>query len=132
LDDSVFPTKNGSPKTLTKFRDHPYSYAEYERGEKKLPNNKAMNWEGKKYSAHVLVIRGFIKGTPVMERCAHPRSISKLVIVPKLAPGQSKDDPEHGFRVCVNALINKCLKPCASTIPLATDEMTKLFNCKYV
>ncbi len=85
-DDSVFPTKNGSPKILTKFRDHPYSYEllpEYERGERKLPNTKAMNWEGKKYSAHV--IRGFIKGTPVVEKCAHPRSISKLVIIPKLA-----------------------------------------------
>ena len=131
-DDAVFPTRNGSPKILTKFIDHPYSYEllpEYERGERKLPNTKAMNWEGKTYSAHV--IRGFIKGTPVVERCAHPRSISKLVIVPKLAPGQSKDDPEHGFRVCVNALINKCLKPCASTIPLASDEITKLFNCKY-
>lgn len=130
--DAVFPTKNGSPKIMTKFMNHPYSYEllpEYERGEKKLPNTKAMNWEGKTYSAHV--IRGFIKGTPVVERCAHPRSISKLVIVPKLAPGQAKDDPEHGFRVCVNALINKCLKPCASTIPLATDEITKLFNCRY-
>ncbi len=79
-----------------------------------------MNREGKPYSAHV--IRGSIKGTPVVERCAHPRSMSKLVIVPKWAPGQSKDDPEHDF---------KCLKPCASTIPLGTDEITKLFNCKY-
>jgi hypothetical protein len=59
------------------------------------------------------------------------RCISRLVIVPKLAPGQAKDDPDHGFRVCVNTLINKCLKPCASTIPLATDEIRKLFNCKY-
>ncbi len=25
-EDSVFPTKNGSPKILTKFVDHPYSY----------------------------------------------------------------------------------------------------------
>ncbi len=25
----------------------------------------------------------------------------------------------------------ECLKPCASTIPLATDEIRKLFNCKY-
>ena len=38
--DSVFPTKNGSPKILTKFVDHPYSYEllpEYERVEKKMP-----------------------------------------------------------------------------------------------
>ena len=40
--------------------------------------------------------------------------------------GQMKDDPDHGFRVCVNALINKCLKPYAGTIPLATDEIKKL------
>ncbi len=61
-DDSIFPTKNGSPKILTKFVDHPYSYEllpEYERGEKKMPCTKAMNWEGKTYSS--LVIRGFIK-----------------------------------------------------------------------
>ena len=131
-DDSVFPTKNGSPKILTKFANQPYSYEllpEYERGEKKLPCVKAMNWEGKAYTAHV--IRGFIKGTPVVDPCSNPRCISRLVIVPKMAPGQPKDDPNHGFRVCVNALINKCLKPCASTIPLATDEIRKLFNCKY-
>jgi hypothetical protein len=41
--------------------------------------------------------------------------ISRLVLAPKFAPGQVKDDPDHGFRVCVNALINKCLKPYAST-----------------
>ena len=112
-DDSVFPTKNGSPKILTKFLNQPYSYEllpEYERGEKKLPCVKAMNWEGKTYTAHV--IRGFIKGKPVVDPCSNPRCISRLVIVPKMAPGQPKDDPNHGFRVCGNALINKCLKPC--------------------
>ena len=39
-EDSVFPTKNGSPKILTKFVNHPYTYEllpEYERGEKKMP-----------------------------------------------------------------------------------------------
>jgi hypothetical protein len=110
-DDSVFPTKNGSPKILTKFVNQPYSYEllpEYERGEKKLTCVKAMNWEGKTYTAHVSEV--LLKGHP---------------------PGQPKDDPNHGFRVCVNALINKCLKPCASTIPLATDKIRKLFNCKY-
>ncbi len=62
---------------------------------------KAMNWEGKTYTASV--IRGFIKGTPAVEPCSNPRYISRLMIVPKLAPGQAKDDPNHGFRVCVNA-----------------------------
>jgi hypothetical protein len=33
--------------------------------------------------------------------------------------------------VCVNALINKCIKPDASTIPLAVDEIKKLAHCKY-
>ncbi len=52
--DSVFPAKNSSPKILTKFVNHPYSYEllpEYERGEKKMPCTKAMNWEGKIYSS---------------------------------------------------------------------------------
>ena len=57
--------------------------------------------------------------------------ISRLVIAPKYAPGQMKDDPDHGFRVCVNALINKCLKPYASTVPLATDEIKKLYGFNY-
>ena len=55
-EDSVFPTRNGSPKILTKFVNHPYSYEllpEYERGEKKMPCTKAMNWEGKIYSSLV-------------------------------------------------------------------------------
>jgi hypothetical protein len=39
-----------------------------------------------------------------------------------------RDDPDHGFRLCVNALINKCLKPYASTVPLATDETTSKFT----
>jgi hypothetical protein len=87
-EDSVSPTKNGSPKILTKFVNHPYTYEllpEYERGEKKMPCTKAMNWEGKTYSSSV--IRGFIRGTPVVEKCSNPRCISRLVIVPKLAPG---------------------------------------------
>jgi len=42
-----------------------------------------------------------------------------------------KDDPDHGFRVCVNALINKCLKLYASTVPLATDEIKKLHGFNY-
>ena len=92
-----------------------------------MPLIKSINWFGKTATA----IRGFIRSTPVVERCSNPMCVSRLVIVPKLAPGQNKDDPEHGFRVCVNALINKCLKPCASTIPLATDEITKLHGMKY-
>ncbi len=77
------------------------------------------------------MIRGFIRETPVVEKCGSPLWISRLVIAPKFAPGQVKDDPDHGFRVCVNALINKCLKPNASTIPLATDEIKKLKGYKY-
>jgi hypothetical protein len=52
-------------------------------------------------------------------------------VAPKYDPGQIKDDPDHGFRVCVNALINKCLKPYASIVPLATDEIKKLSGYKY-
>jgi hypothetical protein len=88
-----------------------------------------MDWTGKTATAQV--IRGFIQGTPVVKRCGLPLCISRLVIAPEFAPGQVKDDPDHGFRVCVNALINKCLKPYASTIPLATDEIEKLKGFKY-
>ncbi len=60
-----------------------------------------------------------------------PLCISRLVIAPKFAPGQEKSDPDHGFKVCVNALVNKCLKPYGSTIPLAVDEIKKLYGYKY-
>jgi hypothetical protein len=131
-DDEVFRTKNGAPKIMTKFKNKPYSYEllpEYANGSKKFPTVKSMNWEGK--TATAKVIRGFTSSTPVVQRCPNPRSISRLVIVLKLAPGQTKDDPDHGFRVCVNALINKCIKPDASTMFLAVDEIKKLAHCKF-
>ena len=131
--DKVFPIANGAPKIMTKFENKPYSYEllpEYLHGEKKFPCVKAMNWEGK--AATCAVIRGFVKATPVVERCTRqPLCISRLVIAPKFAPGQEKSDPDHGFRVCVNALVNKCLKPYGSTIPLAIDEIKKLHGRKY-
>jgi hypothetical protein len=118
---------------MTKFKDKPYSYEllpEYLHGEKKFPCVKAMNWEGK--TATCSVIRGFVKATPVVERCSQqPLCISRLGIAPKFAPGQEKSDPDHGFRVCVNALVNKCLKPYGSIIPLAVDEIKKLHGYKY-
>jgi hypothetical protein len=100
---------------MTKFKDKPYSYEllpEYANGSNKFPTVKSMNWEGK--TATTKVIRGFTESTPVVPRCPNPRSIFRLVIVPKLAPGRPKNDPDHGFRVCVNALINKRIKPDAS------------------
>jgi len=131
-DDEVFRTKNGAPKIMTKFKNKPYSYEllpEYVNGSKKFPTVKSMNWEGK--TATAKVIRGFTSSTPVVQRCPNPRIISRLVIVLKLAPGQTKDDPDHEFRVCVNALINKCIKPDASTMFLAVDEIKKLAHCKF-
>ncbi len=44
----------------------------------------------------------------MVERCAHPRNISKLVIVPKLAPGQSKDGPSE-LRECVDKQMFKAM-----------------------
>jgi hypothetical protein len=122
-EDRVFPIKNGAPRIMTKYKDTPYSYElqpEYAAGNKKFPCVKAMDWTGKTASAQV--IRGFVRSTPVVESCALPSCISQLVIAPKFAPGQMKDDPDHGFRVCVNALINKCLKPYASTVPLVSNR----------
>jgi hypothetical protein len=62
-------------------------------GSKKFHTVKSMNWEGK--SATAKVTRGFTESTPVVQRCPDPRSISRLVIVPKLAPGpgQAKRGP---------------------------------------
>ncbi len=89
-----------------------------------------MNWEGKTVTCSV--IRGFVKATPVVERCTQqPLCISRLVIAPQFVPGQEKSDPDHGLRVCVNALVNKCLKPYGSTILLAIDEIKKLHGYKY-
>jgi hypothetical protein len=115
-EDRVFPIKNGALRIITKYKNTSYSYEfqpEYAAGNKKFPCVKAMNWIGKTASAQV--IRGFVRSTPVVESCALPLCISRLVIAPKFAPVQMKEDPDHGFRVCVNALINKCLKPYAST-----------------
>ncbi len=64
---------------------------------KKFPCVKAMNWEGK--TATCSVIWGFVKATPVVERCTQqPLCISRLVIAPKFAPGQEKSDPDHGYK----------------------------------
>jgi hypothetical protein len=54
---SVFPTKNGSSKILTKFVNRPL-LPEYERGEKKMPCTKAMNWEGEIYRSREGVLYG--------------------------------------------------------------------------
>ena len=130
--DKVFPTKNGPPKILTMYKDKPYEYElrnEFKSGSLQLPTVRSFDWDGKPATSKI--IRDFIASTPVVSPCAHPRCISRLVIVPKLDPGQSKESLEHGFRVTVNALFNKCLKPAASTIPLATSEIKKLHNKKF-
>ena len=131
-DDKVFPLSNGPPKMLEMYKNKPYNYElreEFRNGSLPLPSVKAFDWESKPATAKI--IRDFIKSTPVVSPCANPRCISRLVIVPKLDPGQSKDSKEHGFRVTVNALFNKCLKPAASTIPLATAEIKKLHGMNY-
>ncbi len=131
-EDKVFPTKNGSPRIMTKYKDISYTYElqpEYAGGKKKFPCVKATDWTGKTASAQL--IRGFVRSTPVVEQCALLLCISRLIIAPKFAPGQLKDDLDHGFRVCVNALTNKCIKPNASTAPLATDEIKKLHGFNY-
>jgi hypothetical protein len=117
---------------MTKYKDVPYTYElqpEYAGGKIKFPCVKAMDWTGKTASAQV--IRGFVRSTPVVKPCTLPLCISRLVIAPKFAPGQLRDDLDHGFRLCVNALINKCLKPNASTVPLATDKIKKLHGFNY-
>ena len=54
-----------------------------------------------------------------------------MVIVPKQEPGEPKSAPPTAYRVTMDALINHCLKPVASTLPLATDEIKKLHGKRF-
>ncbi len=48
-EDKVFPTKNGAPQIMTKYKDIPYTYElqpEYAGGKKKFPCVEAMDWTG--------------------------------------------------------------------------------------
>ena len=132
--DSVYPTENGAPRILTQFKDAPYSLElqdQYTTGPKpkKIPSIKGTFHQGKPATNKVL--EHFVRATPVVERCDDPRCISRLVIVPKLDPGMPKNSPPTSYRVTMNAIINDCLKPVASTLPLATDEIKKLHGFKY-
>ena len=132
--DSVFPTENGAPRIMTQFEGAPYSLElldQYTQGSKpkKLPSIKGVFYNHK--PATQKVMEHFVRATPVVEKCDDPRCISRLVIVPKLDPGMPKSSPPTSYRVTMNAIINDCLKPVASTLPLATDEIKKLHGFKY-
>ena len=132
--ESVFPVKNGAPRILEQFKDNPYTLElqdQYTMGNKPkpLPTVKGGHYQGKPATCKVL--EHFVRTTPVVEKCDDPRCFSRLVIVPKRDPGTTKDTPPTSYRVTMDALINNCLKPVASTLPLATDEIKKLHGCKY-
>jgi hypothetical protein len=132
--ESVFPVKNGAPRILTQFKDNPYALElqdQYTTGNrpKPLPTIKGAHYQGKPATCKVL--EHFVRTTPVVERCDDPRCFSRLVIVPKRDPGTTKDTSPTSYRVTMDALINNCLKPVASTLPLATDEIRKLHGLKY-
>ena len=132
--DSVFPEKNGAPRILEQFKDNPYTLElrdEYTTGTKpkKLPTAGATYYHGKPATRKVL--EHFVRTTPVVEKCDDPRCFSRLVIVPKLEPGTPKSAPPTAYRVTMDALINHCLNPVASTLPLATDEIKKLHSKRF-
>ena len=77
------------------------------------------------------VLEHFVSTTPVVEKCDDPRCFSRLVIVPKREPGSTKESPPTSYRVTMDALIKLCLRPVASTLPLATDEIKKLNAFKF-
>jgi hypothetical protein len=133
-DDNVFVTRSMAPKVLTPFVGKPFKFAlrdEYVTGPrpKAIPSIRASYYHGKPATRRVL--EHFVRTTPVVSKCDHPRCLSRLVIVPKREPGTPKDSPPTSYRVTMNALINNCLKPTASTTPLATDEIKKLHHYKY-
>lgn len=133
-EEKVFPTKNGAPRILTEFIDKPYKFElrdEYVIGPrpKPLPSVKACYYHGKPATQKVL--EHFCRSTPVVSQCDNPRCLSRLVIVPKRDPGAPKSAAPTSYRVTMNALINSCLKPTPSTLPLATNEIKKLHHYKY-
>ncbi len=128
---SVFPIKNGAPRILTQFKENPYVLElqdQYTTGNKskKLPTIGASYYQGKPATRRVL--EHFVRTTQVVEKCDDPRCFSRLVIVPKRDPGTPKDSSPTSYRVTMDALVNNCLKPVASTLPLATDEIKKLHS----
>jgi hypothetical protein len=132
--ESVFPVKNGAPRILEQFKDNPYTLElqdQYTMGNKPKPllTVRGGHYQGKPATCKVL--EHFVRTTPVVEKCDDPRCFSRLVIVPKRDPGTIKDTPPTSYRVTMDALINNCLKPVASTLPLATDEIKKLHGLKY-
>ena len=133
-ENSVFPVKNGAPRILEQFRENPYTLElldQYTTGNKpkKLPTVGATYYQGKPATRKVL--EHFVRTTPVVEKCDDPRCFSRLVIVPKRDPGTPKDAPPTSYRVTMDALVNNCLKPVASTLPLATDEIKKLHGKRF-
>ena len=132
--DSVFPLKSGAPKILTAFRERPFRFElrdEYTKGPRPrtLPSVRGTYYYGKPATRKIL--EHFVRTTPVVSRCDHPRCLSRLVIVPKREPGSVKSSDPTGYRVTMNAVINSCIKPTASITPLATDEIKKLHHYKY-
>ena len=130
----VFPTKNGAPRIMTEFESRPYKYElrdEYTKGPnpRPLPSIKATYYHGKPATQKVL--EHFVRSVPVVSRCDDPRCLSRLVIVPKREPGALKSADPTSYRVTMNALINGCLKPTPSTLPLALNETKKLHHYKY-
>ena len=130
----VFPTQNGAPRIMTEFINKPYRFElrdEYTKGPnpRPLPTIKASYYHGKPATQKVL--EHFCRSTPVVSSCDNPRCLSRLVIVPKRDPGAPKTSEPTSYRVTMNALINACLKPTPSTLPLATNEIKKLHHWNF-
>jgi hypothetical protein len=130
----VFPTQNGAPRIMTEFLNKPYRFElrdEYTKGPnpRPLPTIKASYYHGKLATQKVL--EHFCRSTPVVSSCDNPRCLSRLVIVPKRDPGAPKTSEPTSYRVTMNALINACLKPTPSTLPLATNEIKKLHHWNF-
>ena len=132
--DSVFPVKDGLPKVMTLFKNNPVRHElkdEYTReiNPKPIPSIRPTSTQGK--VALETVHEEFVRATPVVSRCDHPRCLSRLVVVPKPDPEQSKGDIANNYRVTMDSVINQCLKARASTLPLMSDEVKKLSGFKY-
>ncbi len=129
--ESAFPTTNGAPRILTQYKDEPYTLELLDQYTTTMPGWKIKTNHHHGKLATSKVLEHFVRTTPVVERCDDPRCFSRLVIVPKCDPGTTKDSPPTSYRVTMDALINNCLKPVASMLPLATDEIKKLHGKRF-
>ncbi len=124
----VFPTQNGAPRIMTKeFLNKPYRFElrdDIHKGTQSsaTADNKSLllSWEMGSLPRRSCLNTSAAASPWYPATTIQGRYLSRLVIVPKRDAGAPKTSEPTSYRVAMNALINACLKPTPSTLPLAT------------